>query len=126
MRIPPATSMSGSSGSETKMSISLLVLRCADIEKGRLFYESFGFVFTKEKHGKGPEHFSTLVGSTVLELYPHMKKETSGLRFGLIFNCSKDCIQHVEILGGQIISADPIVIKDPDGHTIEIQNENFI
>jgi catechol 2,3-dioxygenase-like lactoylglutathione lyase family enzyme len=65
------------------MRISLIVLRCVDILKSKVFYEQFGLQFVEEKHGDGPKHFSSQIGETVLELYPIGKNQTIGLRFGL-------------------------------------------
>jgi len=50
--------------------LNLLVLRVDDVERSRTFYESLGLMFVAERHGNGPEHFSSTLGETVLELYP--------------------------------------------------------
>lgn len=42
-------------------SLSLLVLRAADVERTRGFYEALGLVFTREQHGSGPVHSAVLV-----------------------------------------------------------------
>jgi lactoylglutathione lyase len=52
------------------LSISLLVLRCKDIDVTRRFYEHLGIVFTKEKHQEGPDHYSWENSGFVLGLYP--------------------------------------------------------
>ncbi len=85
------------------MKLSLLVLRCSDLAKSKAFYEGLGLTFKDEQHGKGPKHLSTQIGDAVLELYPLDKNPTTGLRFGLT-----------------IPGVDSQVVKDPDGHTIEI------
>ena len=34
--------------------LNLLVVRCANIERSKGFYELFGMAFVKEQHGNGP------------------------------------------------------------------------
>ena len=38
--------------------LNLLVLRCADMEKSKLFYECFDMMFSKHAHQGGPEHYA--------------------------------------------------------------------
>lgn len=40
------------------LAINLLVLRCADLERSRLFYELLGLRFTRHAHGSGLEHYA--------------------------------------------------------------------
>ena len=40
------------------MKISLLVIRCQDLEASKVFYQQLGLVFEKEQHGSGPIHYS--------------------------------------------------------------------
>ena len=56
--------------------IALLVIKTNQLEKQKTFYENFGLVFQKEKHGNGSEHFSTLIKNqnSVFEIYPLIKK----------------------------------------------------
>jgi hypothetical protein len=61
--------------------LTLLVIRCRDLERWRSFYQALGLEFAPEKHGSGPHHYSSRLGSTVLELYPSTKA-VGGLRFG--------------------------------------------
>lgn len=65
--------------------LDLLVLRCADLQRTRAFYETAGISFIEEQHGTGPEHLSGVVGDTVLELYPATAQRSPevGLRIGL-------------------------------------------
>ena len=53
-----------------KVELDVIVLRCADLDMTRNFYEGLGIEFNEERHGQGPLHFSTQLGSAVLELYP--------------------------------------------------------
>ena len=53
-----------------KAELDVIVLRCADLDMTRNFYEDLDIEFNEERHGQGPRHFSTQFGSAVLELYP--------------------------------------------------------
>jgi lactoylglutathione lyase len=50
--------------------LNLVVIYVSDVAKTRAFYERIGLTFQAERHGRGPEHYSTNVGETVLEIYP--------------------------------------------------------
>jgi catechol 2,3-dioxygenase-like lactoylglutathione lyase family enzyme len=105
--------------------ITLIVLRCADIERSREFYEALGLVLVAEQHAAGPRHYSATIGGTVLELYPRRDAETRGLRFGLSVSDLATAVSAVERVGGRVVPAEPrrtpcAVVRDPDGHTIEL------
>jgi lactoylglutathione lyase len=51
--------------------ISLLVIRCLDIEVSKNFYELLGFSFAKERHGNGLLHYTCEHEGSVFELYPN-------------------------------------------------------
>jgi hypothetical protein len=73
--------------------LDYIVLRCADLARSRRFYEALDLHFEEQKHGRGPTHLATTLGSVVLELYPLTSKSTAGLRFGIrvrvLLSCSK-------------------------------------
>jgi catechol 2,3-dioxygenase-like lactoylglutathione lyase family enzyme len=50
--------------------LNLLVLRCADIDATRRFYECLGLAFVEHTHPRGPRHYAHEDGELVLELYP--------------------------------------------------------
>ncbi len=50
--------------------LSLLVLRVADVEASLRFYSALGFVFVREQHGSGLLHHSCETGNVVIEIYP--------------------------------------------------------
>jgi catechol 2,3-dioxygenase-like lactoylglutathione lyase family enzyme len=103
--------------------LTLVVLRVADLERSRSFYECLGLHFTEEQHGSGPRHLSTTVGGTVLELYPTGTATTTGTRIGLAV---ADLDQVVDRVGDAVVGqrtdrgTKPIVVVDPDGHKIEL------
>ena len=108
------------------IAITYLVLRCADIERSRIFYESLGLLLVAERHGTGREHYSTRIGSLVLELYPLTDADTRGLRIGISVSDLSTILRAIERTGGTPIrvaldASPPIaLIRDPDGHLIEL------
>src|SRR5262245_18722400 len=66
------------------ISLNLLVIRTADIERSRRFYDALGLRFTKEKHGNGPEHYACEMSTLVFEIYPRGESSESvdSLRLG--------------------------------------------
>jgi catechol 2,3-dioxygenase-like lactoylglutathione lyase family enzyme len=112
-----------------KLSINLLVLRCASIEETKKFYELLGFKFCREQHGKGPEHFAAENYGFVLELYPLSASQSpDNIRIGF------STPSMAEISGNLLHTSDVTVIKkpygfnkqlimlvqDPDGRKVEI------
>lgn len=112
--------------------ISLLVIKTNQLEKQKTFYESFGLIFQKEKHGKGPEHFSTEIKEQdfVLEIYPLPKKQTlpdTSTRLGFRVNDLEKTIQTILQLGGKIKNeirttswGTLAVVEDFDGRSVEV------
>jgi catechol 2,3-dioxygenase-like lactoylglutathione lyase family enzyme len=105
--------------------LTLIVLRCADVERSRKFYEALGLVGVAEQHGQGPLHYSITIGQTVLELYPRRGAGSRGLRFGLLVSDVAAAASVVERAGGKVVRAEAAqipsaVVEDPDGHTIEL------
>ena len=102
--------------------LTLVVLRCRDLELSRSFYEALGLTFAPEKHGSGPEHYSTRLAQTVLELYPAAEPATP-MRIGL----RVDNFQHVLVaLASSVMrentdtSPQSALLRDPDGNKVEI------
>jgi lactoylglutathione lyase len=89
--------------------LGYVVLRCADIERSRVFYEALGFQLVAEQHGTGAKHYACDVGGVTLELYPSAGKSTSGLRLGLVVS---------DLAAGQAVT-----VTDPDGHQIAFELE---
>jgi lactoylglutathione lyase len=109
--------------------INLVVIRCADIEIAARFYSSLGLFFAKEKHGEGPEHYAACVDGFVFEIYPLKEGDppTTGLRLGFEIDAVDAYIPDVQKMGGTLVKSPydsrlgrRAVIKDPDGHTIEL------
>ena len=103
------------------MKLKLLVLRCKNIEKSKVFYAALGMDFIKEKHGSGFAHYTTEFDSLTLELYPAQNKNTDNLRLGFEikeFSTAKDIFNVVEEY--EYNSKQIKVIIDPDGRKVEI------
>ena len=108
--------------------LSLLVLRVADLQVSRRFYEALGLEFLEERHGKGPEHLAADLGGTVFELYPlGSKASTSAARVGIRVRGLDSLVPGLSALGGQVVTPAEdspwgrrAVVRDPDGHTLEL------
>ena len=104
------------------MKISLLVLRCKNIELCREFYESIGLSFKKEKHGTGPEHYASDNDGFVLELYPKGNaKGFDNTRLGFRVDDLNEVIKQLEIVSSYEFLGNIIyVVLDPDGRKVEL------
>lgn len=124
----------------TIRALTLLVLRCRDIEKSRAFYDGIGLVLSAEQHGDGPRHYSACIGPSLLELYPHSGADSRGLRIGLRVTDLSRALACAERLGGRVlrVGAPPrtpvlsaasissganALLEDPDGHQLELTEE---
>ncbi|WP_020559804.1 VOC family protein [Thiofilum flexile] len=101
--------------------LTLLVLRCEDIDKTKHFYEQLGLSFREEKHGTGARHFSTILNGIVLEFYPassHYSVDKARLGFNLPNLAQLPCYNPDLLIhrDEQIL----LIIKDPDGRTLEL------
>jgi hypothetical protein len=103
--------------------LNLLVLRCKDIDKSREFYEKLSFCFIEEQHGKGPIHYSTMIGSLVLELYPLGKSNIDNVRLGFTIDNKKILEnENIEIVSEYSFNdVMTYIVVDPDGRKVEIQ-----
>lgn len=101
--------------------LSLLVLRCANIEKSKLFYEKIGLKFEEEKHNSGPVHYSSENNSFIIELYPSKKAENDNVRLGFEIGNIVDVKTKLEIAEELKYNNRNIwVAIDPDGRKIEL------
>lgn len=106
------------------MKISLLVIRCKDIEESKNFYEKLGLSFVPEKHDRGPKHYSCEYDGFVFELYPN-KGETpqDNNRLGFKVSDISNIINKIPITDSYEFNGNKIyVLTDPDGRKIEISN----
>ncbi len=111
----------------TSASLSLLVLRCRDLERSLAFYSALGLTFAREQHGAGVvHHAATLEGDVVLELYPLRGDELpSPIRLGLRLVDVRGAIDALVALGlvsspTEARSSGRVVVVDPDGNALEL------
>ena len=104
------------------MKISLLVIRCKDIERSKTFYEKLGLVFVKEKHSVGPCHYSCEYDGVVFELYPNKDEEVLD-RTRLGFNVAniETVISRFSLFESYEFDGEVrYVLIDPDGRKVEV------
>lgn len=107
--------------------LNLVVIRSADLERSKSFYEAIGLQFSKERHGSGPDHWAAQLGNLVFEIYPRSSRDTVGVRLGFEVGSMDAALSALQQLGAEI-KAPPIdgpwglraVVIDPDGHHVEI------
>ena len=103
------------------MKIKLLVLRCADIEISKNFYSGLGFSFNREKHGNGPDHYSSENNEFVLELYPAKNGEKDYTRIGFEIKDLKSVIGKFKVVEEYLFNSNKVrVVVDPDGRKVEL------
>lgn len=105
--------------------VALVVLRCRDLPASRRFYEALGIAFTAERHGTGPEHWSSRIGATVLEFYPGGATGPSVGRIGFRVADVALALRAAAAAGGRIdrehdASRDVGIVVDPDGTKVEL------
>lgn len=101
--------------------LNSLVLYTEQVNAVKCFYEHLGFSLNWEKHGAGPEHYSTtLENGVVLEIYAGPKNFLR-LEFEVL---SLDeviaSIEDVKIPFTRFQRRPGILVNDPDGRRIEI------
>ncbi len=110
------------------VSLRLFVLRVADLDRSRSFYEALGLRFTLERHGSGPEHLAAEVEGIVFELYPRgTGPESTGTRIGFQVASIEDAVSALQRAGAVVLSPPTegaggkrAVIADSDGHRVEL------
>jgi len=108
--------------------MNLVVLRSENIDLAASFYMAMGLLITKHRHGKGPEHYSSVVNGFVFEIYPLGKREpTTSTRIGFSVDDVDSIVETLIASGGELVSAihdsewgRRAVVKDLDGHTVEL------
>ena len=108
--------------------MNLTVLRSPDIDRASAFYSTMGLLFTKHRHGTGPEHFTSCVAGFVFEIYPLGKHPpTIGTRIGFSVDDVDAIVTMLVAIGAELISPASdsewgrrAVVKDLDGHVVEL------
>ncbi len=104
------------------MKLSLLVLRCCDLEISKHFYEKLGLYFVEEQHGTGPIHYSAYVDGTVLELYPSQAGgPVDATRLGFHVDDVRGMSKQFRIESTYDGPQGPVyIVVDPDGRKVEL------
>jgi lactoylglutathione lyase len=105
-----------------------LVLYTADLQRTIAFYRLFGLTFVPEQHGSGPLHYSTMLGETLLEIYPASSSSPSAearVRIGLLVVSIENTLKHGGLSPEKPVKPSPygrfVTLTDPDGRTIELR-----
>jgi lactoylglutathione lyase len=118
------------------LSLNLLTLRAADIEKSLAFYRALGLEFTREQHGTGPIHYASIMRETVIEIFPGKPGNAPDRRNAgaTMIGFQVENLDHmVEVLrqqGAEILTPPQesqwgrrAVVEDPDGRAIELSQK---
>ena len=107
--------------------LNLLVLRCADIEATKRFYEVIGMSFIRHAHGNGPEHLAHEDARGVFELYPVKEHQPDRTGVGFLTDDLQASHSRFATAGfepGAILHNEwgtSFVVRDPDGRRVEIK-----
>lgn len=106
---------------------NLVVVRSQDLDRLCRFYELLGLSFILERHGKGPEHFSTTIDDFVMEIYPARSPDQVDSSTGLGFRCPDvgGLVERIRAQDAPIVREPEsmpwglqAIVKDPDGRSI--------
>jgi transcriptional regulator with XRE-family HTH domain len=108
--------------------VNLLVIRTQNLERARTFYSQLGLEFHREKHARGPLHYSCALDGMVLELYPTDTPPSPvrlGLRVPAISRAMEDlvssgCLHETPSYISRDSGTRVCIIRDPDGNTLEL------
>jgi lactoylglutathione lyase len=109
--------------------MNLVVLRSPDIHRAAKFYRELGLLFTLERHGNGPEHFTSSVNGFVFEIYPLKDGQTptTSTRIGFMVDSVDQLVVLLQTIGAEIVSNPQdsewgrrAIVRDLDGHMVEL------
>ena len=117
------------------IALNLVVLRSADLDRLAAFYTKLGLVFSRRRHGSGPEHFAAELEGSVFELSPLGADgaTTTGARVGFTVPSLDAVVSALSDTPGAIIVSPKdspwgrrAVIADPDGHKVELIERKIV
>lgn len=111
------------------MEIKLIVIRSNNQTQLVAFFSLLGLKFDYHQHGNSPYHYTTTIGSLVLEIYPlatNQQETDSYLRLGFTLDNFEETLEQLK--KNNIVFSEPIhtdfgfitVVTDPDGRKIEL------
>lgn len=115
--------------------LSLVVIRAHDIDRLAYFYQALGLHFTKHRHGQGPEHLSSTIGTTVFEIYParNASESTVSTRLGFSVPSLAEALGQLRGIHATVLSEPSdtpygrrAVVKDFEGHKVELYEESHV
>jgi lactoylglutathione lyase len=107
--------------------LNLLVLRCADVEATRRFYECLGASFVEHAHGGGPVHYAHEDAAFVFELYPASAAGPDRAGVGFMVDDLDQASAELAEAGFQPGETaerpwgQTFVVRDPDERRVEVQ-----
>ncbi len=110
------------------VSLTLVMIRSADLQRSARFYAALGVRLAPERHGSGPEHLAGQVGGTLLEVYPSDGVGSAAVvRIGFCVPSVTGTLSALAEAGGVIVSPAKegrwglrAIVADPDGHRVEL------
>lgn len=119
------------------VSLSLMVLRSANIDALLLFYQLLGIEFTQEQHGKGPIHYSSQIDNFAMEIYPGElgtapdRKQSGATMLGFQVDDLDSVFRELSQRGVTAVSAPKetawgrrAIVLDPDGRSVELSESD--
>lgn len=115
--------------------VSLVTLRCRDMEVSTRLYRTLGFEFVRHRHGSGPTHFSAEHDGFVFELYPaeEDRPSSAGTRIGFTVDDIDDAFERLVTEGATVVRPPSrsrwgarAVLRDADGHAIELLRARLV
>jgi catechol-2,3-dioxygenase len=110
--------------------LKLLVLRTHRMDEVKKFYETLGIKFAKEERSNGAVHYAATIGSAILELAPlsaGAPNPDKSVRLGFAVPSLGTIANELGSTGIRIGPSErkspAIVIKDPDGRTVELTQD---
>jgi catechol 2,3-dioxygenase-like lactoylglutathione lyase family enzyme len=109
--------------------LNLVVIRSANLDRAVAFYRILGMRFTQHSHGNGPVHYTSETADLVFELYPLTSTQmpTVAMQLGFQVDDLERLVMELAAIGTTIVTppADSpwgqrAVVKDFDGHTVEL------
>src|SRR5262245_54147345 len=110
--------------------LKLLVLRTHRLDELRKFYETLGIKFVKEQRPQHSVHYVGTIGSAILELAPLARPAPDpdkSVRLGFAVPNLGTIANELGSTGIRIGPSErkspAVVIKDPDGRTVELTQD---
>jgi lactoylglutathione lyase len=110
--------------------LKLLVLRTHRLEEMKTFYEALGIQFVQEERAQKAVHYAGSIGSAILELAPLPKnapEPDKSVRLAFLVPNLGTIANELGSAGIRIGPSErkspAVVLKDPDGRTLELTQE---